>query len=207
MAGVDVGGGGKGGRKSLDSDINMIPFIDLLFVTIAFLLITAVWTHMARLEADAQVQSQQQDKEQTEKPQVERILFIEMMPDKFVLTWKEGGVKVEPPGSIDVNRPADSVAISRQGNTEVVHYGDLAKTIQDQWKANSRTQADNKRDLAILHCDNQAEYKYIIGVMDAIYETKRVMGPEGGPDGKKIDCAVSKDQRCVSAFNVTFTSQ
>src|SRR5580700_3586495 len=98
MAGVDVGGGGKGGRKSLDSEINMIPFIDLLFVTIAFLLLTAVWTHMARLEADAQVQSQQDKQDQTEKPQVERILFVEVMPDKFVLTWKEGGVKVEPPG-------------------------------------------------------------------------------------------------------------
>jgi biopolymer transport protein ExbD len=206
MAGVDVGGGGKGGRKSLDSEINMIPMIDLLMVTISFLLITAVWTHMARLEADAQVQSQQQDKD-VEKPQVERILFIEMMPDKFVLTWKEGGVKVEPPGAIDVPRPPDSVAVSRQGSTEVVHYGDLAKTINEQWKANSRTQADNKKDLAILHCDNQAEYKYIIGVMDALYETKRVMGPAGGADGKKIDCSVTHLQQCETAFNVTFTSQ
>ena len=54
MAGVSVGGGG-GGRRSLDSEINMIPFIDLLMVTIAFLLITAVWSHMARVNADAQV--------------------------------------------------------------------------------------------------------------------------------------------------------
>jgi len=54
MGGVDVGGG-KGPRRSLDSDINMIPMIDLLMVTISFLLITAVWTHMARINADAQV--------------------------------------------------------------------------------------------------------------------------------------------------------
>ena len=54
MGGVNVGGG-KGGRRSLDSEINMIPMIDLLMVTIAFLLITAVWTHMARINADAQV--------------------------------------------------------------------------------------------------------------------------------------------------------
>ncbi|MDP9148608.1 MAG: biopolymer transporter, partial [Myxococcota bacterium] len=39
MGGVDVGGGGKGKRKSLDSEINMIPMIDLLMVTISFLLI------------------------------------------------------------------------------------------------------------------------------------------------------------------------
>ena len=54
MGGVSVGGGG-GGRRSLDSEINMIPFIDLLMVTISFLLITAVWSHMARINADAQV--------------------------------------------------------------------------------------------------------------------------------------------------------
>ena len=54
MGGVSVGGGG-GGRRSLDSEINMIPFIDLLMVTISFLLITAVWSQMARLNADAQV--------------------------------------------------------------------------------------------------------------------------------------------------------
>ena len=55
MAGVDVGGGSSGKRRTLDSEINMIPFIDLLMVTISFLLITAVWSHMACLNADAQV--------------------------------------------------------------------------------------------------------------------------------------------------------
>jgi len=34
MAGVDVAGLGGGRRRSLDSEINMIPMIDLLMVTI-----------------------------------------------------------------------------------------------------------------------------------------------------------------------------
>ena len=55
MGGVDVGGGGGGGKRKLDSDINMIPMIDLLMVTISFLLITAVWVHSQRMDADAQV--------------------------------------------------------------------------------------------------------------------------------------------------------
>jgi len=42
MGGVDVGEGG-GKKRATNSDINMIPFIDLLMCTIAFLLITAVW--------------------------------------------------------------------------------------------------------------------------------------------------------------------
>lgn len=34
----------SGGRKSLDAEINLVPFIDLLSVCICFLLMTAVWT-------------------------------------------------------------------------------------------------------------------------------------------------------------------
>jgi biopolymer transport protein ExbD len=52
MGGVDVGGGG-GGKRSVNSDINMIPFIDLLMVTIAFLLITAVWVSFSRINVNA----------------------------------------------------------------------------------------------------------------------------------------------------------
>lgn len=32
------------GKKPLDAEINVVPFIDLMAVTIAFLLITAVWS-------------------------------------------------------------------------------------------------------------------------------------------------------------------
>jgi biopolymer transport protein TolR len=37
----------KGGRKSLDAAINLVPFIDLLSCCISFLLITAVWVQLA----------------------------------------------------------------------------------------------------------------------------------------------------------------
>ena len=40
---------GKGGKKPLDAAMNLIPFIDLLSCCISFLLITAVWTQMARM--------------------------------------------------------------------------------------------------------------------------------------------------------------
>lgn len=51
MAGINVDGGG-GGRRSLDSELNRLPMIDLLMVTISFLLITAVWSGMARTFRD-----------------------------------------------------------------------------------------------------------------------------------------------------------
>lgn len=48
--GMDLGTGGKGGKKSLDTAINLVPFIDLMAVTISFLIMTAVWTQIGRLQ-------------------------------------------------------------------------------------------------------------------------------------------------------------
>lgn len=42
----------KGGKKSVDFVVNLIPTIDLLSVLISFLLITAVWTQLARIDTD-----------------------------------------------------------------------------------------------------------------------------------------------------------
>jgi biopolymer transport protein ExbD len=43
-------GGGKKKKKSLDAVINVVPAIDLLSCCIAFLLYTAVWTQISRLQ-------------------------------------------------------------------------------------------------------------------------------------------------------------
>lgn len=49
MASVGVGGGDNGRRKSLDAEINLVPFIDLLSMCICFLLMTAVWIQIGAL--------------------------------------------------------------------------------------------------------------------------------------------------------------
>jgi chloride channel protein, CIC family len=47
--GMDLGTGGKGKKKPLDTAINLVPFIDLMAVTISFLIMTAVWNQINRL--------------------------------------------------------------------------------------------------------------------------------------------------------------
>jgi biopolymer transport protein ExbD len=189
MGGVDVGGGGGGGkRKSMDSEINMIPMIDLLMVTISFLLITAVWTHMARINADAQVPGPPRPDVEQEKTEPEKQLHVMMQAeDKFVLVWKQGSTTVD---SIDVPRKD---VISAQGATEVVRFPDLAAKIESEWKAKGQhsNPSDRKLDQAILHTDNKTEFKYIIGVIDAVYAVHRDMNI--GPKLEKMP-----------AFNITF---
>jgi biopolymer transport protein ExbD len=48
--GVAVEPRGKGRRRSLDLTVNVVPAIDLLSCCITFLLVTAVWTQISRLQ-------------------------------------------------------------------------------------------------------------------------------------------------------------
>ena len=55
---VSVDEGGKGGKKSVNADLNLVPYIDLLTCMVAFLLITAVWSQLARLNVHQKGQGQ-----------------------------------------------------------------------------------------------------------------------------------------------------
>jgi biopolymer transport protein ExbD len=46
----EQGGGGRKKKKALDATINVVPAIDLLSCCITFLLYTAVWTQISRLQ-------------------------------------------------------------------------------------------------------------------------------------------------------------
>src|SRR3954463_2770337 len=187
MGGVSVGGGG-GGRRSLDSEINMIPMIDLLMVTISFLLITAVWTHMARINADAQVPGPPRPDVEQDKVEPEKQLHVEMRsPEKFVLIWKQAGTVIS---TIDVPRKDDLVT---KDNKKTIRFPELAAKIDSEWKTVGahRDASDKKFDQAILHTDNETAYVFVIGVIDAIYQAHRPFSA----GGKAQD---------VPAFNVTF---
>src|SRR5215204_3779717 len=93
MGGVDVGGGGKG-KRATNSDINMVPFIDLLFVTIAFLLITAVWVTNSRINADAQVHGPPDRFYVNETETPEKVLNLHILEGEFSLVWKQGATVV-----------------------------------------------------------------------------------------------------------------
>lgn len=184
MAGIDVGG--HGGKRSTNHEIPLIPFIDFLLCLVMFLLVTAVWSHMARIEADARVPGPPKDTEQ-DKIDKEKELHVEMRGDrKFQLVWKEGTTVVN---TIDVPRKPVEVGSD-------VTYPDLAKKIDEEWKAQGqhRAPSDKKFDRAVLHTDNSAEFGHVIAVLDAIYRPEREFAPTGGAGEK------------VPAFQVTFAS-
>ena len=81
----------------------------------------------------------------------------------------------------------------QEGSIAVVRFPDLAAKIESEWKAKGQhsNPVDRKLDQAILHTDNKTEFQFIIGVIDAIYQTHRDMNL--GPKTEKMP-----------AFNITF---
>jgi biopolymer transport protein ExbD len=183
MAGVDVGGGG-GRRKATNADVNMIPFIDLLFVTVAFLLITAVWTTNARVSADAEVPGPpgcQGDCGTNEAP----ALHVTVNENDFSLVWKQGKTVVS-----ETHVPRQEVQLGGGA----MRYDHLAEAIAREWTEH-RSHADpldRKSDLAVLHSDDRTSFRDLVGVLDAIHGTQR--------DMRLADGKIHK----VAAFATTF---
>ncbi|MRG90703.1 ExbD/TolR family protein [Polyangium spumosum] len=184
MGGVDVGSEG-GKKKATNADINMVPFIDLLMCTIAFLLITAVWVTNSRINADAQVPGPPSDTPLTPTPP-EKVLNVHIGETDFALVWKQGATVVS-----EIRIPKTEQAIG-----ELVKYPDLAKKLEAEWQANAnhRDPSDKKLDQAILHTDNRTPFKEIVAVLDALYATKRTVKLEGG-------------DKQLPVFNMTFAAR
>ena len=51
MANIDTGGS-HSGRRTINQEITLIPFIDLLLCCVMFLLVTAVWAELAQVGAN-----------------------------------------------------------------------------------------------------------------------------------------------------------
>ena len=68
----------KGGKKSLDAYINLVPYIDMLMCIMTFLMMTAVWTQIAMLEVqNASGGQEAQDEPDPNKPKAILVLVTD----------------------------------------------------------------------------------------------------------------------------------
>ena len=105
MAGVSSGAA-KGSRRSVDQEVNMVPFIDLLMVTVAFLLVTAVWTSMARMPAEARLPSEKGIAPTKEDPPAMR---VKVLPNGLVALQWQKGQKVEDVAEVALGGVSDAM--------------------------------------------------------------------------------------------------
>lgn len=58
MASISTGSGHAAGKRAVDHEVPLIPFIDLLLCCVMFLLVTAVWNRLAEMQANLQMPGQ-----------------------------------------------------------------------------------------------------------------------------------------------------
>jgi biopolymer transport protein ExbD len=161
MAGVSVDSG-RGGRRAVDSEINMVPMIDLLMVTVSFLLLTAVWTHMGRIDGTTKVPGPPDP-----SPQVEHArMHVEVPPGDgaFVITMRLGKEIVE---TTSVPRATPNVIGARLDEIRRAHSGDLG---------------GEESRIVVLHTDDELRYGDMVAVMDGISAPKDPRGNHGEPE-------------------------
>lgn len=161
MGGTNLPEGG--GRRTLDFDLNLVPFIDLLSCCIAFLLITAAWTQLARLET---VQKVEKDGGAGGKPE-----------DKVQLVVFDWGYELLPPGA------TESCSITkRQGEYD---RGRLRRVLTRLH--NERP----KMTIAAVAADDELDFIEVVNVMDICVDLGLInvtLGQGPGYRGETAPC-------------------
>lgn len=83
MAHIETGGKGR----SVNTELNLVPFIDLMSVLITFLLISAVWTQVSMIQLGASFASPKNQTQQEMKPPPleDLVLKLEIRNNGYVL--------------------------------------------------------------------------------------------------------------------------
>jgi biopolymer transport protein ExbD len=141
MGGVSTDSGGKGGRKSVDQQVNMVPFIDLLISLIAFLLMTAVWVQSGTLEAQQPAGAPSADS--TPQEPVEQLkIFV---------------------------RPNEIAVGMSQADTHNIANGPQ-QWDQLRAKLREKRNANRQQREVWVSPDSAVNYNTIVRVMDVVYE-------------------------------------
>jgi biopolymer transport protein ExbD len=143
----EQGGSGKRKKKSLDAVINVIPAIDLLSCCIAFLLYTAVWTQISRL----QVQQLGTGAPEPVAPEVQKSLLV-------TLAMGERGFNLSTSAGSSVDIPT----LGRDGEGRVLF--DL-KALGDRLK---QLKGDHPDTSSItVQAEDTVSYGDLVQVIDA----------------------------------------
>lgn len=94
MAGVSTVEAGHG-KKSVDQEIPLIPFIDLLFCCVMFLLATAVWNQLAHIDSHQETHGRA-DVPVLPVPLTRLSLALHMTTEGFTLSSSDGSSSEVP---------------------------------------------------------------------------------------------------------------
>jgi biopolymer transport protein TolR len=142
MSGGGEAGPSKSGKKSVDFVVNLIPTIDLMSVLTSFLLITAVWTQLARIATDQAIS--QNTSAPPQKQEKEKNVNILVTVDEAVM-------------NITGDRPPKRVPRLPEDK----YYKEVRSALRG---LKERVPAESPK--VMLAAEDKVQYKNIIQIMD-----------------------------------------
>ncbi|MCK6550861.1 biopolymer transporter ExbD [Myxococcota bacterium] len=120
----------SGGKKSVDFQVNLIPMIDLLSVLISFLLMTSVWTQIAKI--DVKQSPNLPSDEPTPPPDEEKLNLTVLIKASGYTVTKKGAVVKEIEKKGDDYDAATLSEILKQVRAEHPENEDVQVTSEDK---------------------------------------------------------------------------
>jgi hypothetical protein len=160
MAGISVAGA-KSGRRSYDHTLPLVPFIDFMVCLIAFLIVTAVWTQAARINATGKVPGNLLGL----PPEPPKELHLIASGRGFDLRWQQGATVLE-----SQHVPRVEVRVGAEPR-----FPALSEAITKEWQAQGvhRAPGDQQLDRAVLHVPNDLPFAEIVALLDALHAPRR----------------------------------
>lgn len=137
----------SGGKKSVDFQVNLIPMIDLLSVLITFLLMTSVWTQIAKI--DVKQSPNLPSDEPTPPPEDEKLNLTVLIKASGYTVTKKGAVVKE---------------IEKKGDDyDATTLSEILKQVRAEHPENEDVQVTS---------EDKVPYKELITVMDLCLKHK-----------------------------------
>jgi biopolymer transport protein ExbD len=137
------GGGGVGGKRDVNAELNLVPYIDLLSTLICFLLLTAVYNQIASISTNASDATASESATPLDPNRVD--LSVSVFLDR-----------------IEAKIGAEVIPIPHRGD-------DIDKTSLLKVLTNIKNRFPDRKDIT-LNSDSQAQYKLLISTMDTLAE-------------------------------------
>jgi len=181
-----MGGATTGGSKVADASLNVVPTIDLLICLICFLVVSAAWTSLTRIDVDQALPRRTTDAKAPPKarPQV----YLAVSQQGFEVNLAGGDAALQAPAKVDVL--GDELRLCRgkrgangacMGATDVLKKYDhdgLAEAVGRLAKASP----DGYGTRVMVAMEDDVPYAHLIGAMDT------VLGVCGEGDGGEQAC-------------------
>ena len=172
-----MGGGASGKGGVADASLNVVPFIDLLACTICFLLVSAVWTQMSKIDVD-QALPKASKTPPKEPPKPEPKINLAITPTGYLVNlWNADKMTTPKPDLVQPKRiPTNGefkmcrgkgTVSDCKGNIETFKKYDRAK-LKETLEGFMKDAGLGDKVKIMVAATDKVQYMHLIGTLDTI---------------------------------------